>query len=195
MFFLLFLERPRSRTSQHSRASSRTNNFESPQKAKSKTSKATRISDDDATPKATPNQSFSNSFNQSFNRTSELYSSEEETPRPALNRSSQKIKPVKAFPIEGQRPSSRTKGERPATPRSKGERTPTPQSARSGTPSKRREGLRTEIVRQEVKPEVKDTAVGSDSDDTVEESVADTAATRGSTGRFVIYFTVKPVIP
>lgn len=186
-FLPFFSERPRSRTSQHSRASSRSNKYESPQKSKAKTSKATKVTDDDVTPKATPNQSFSNSFNQSFNRTSDLYSSEEETPRPTLNRSSQKLKPMKAFPIEGQRPSSRTKGERPATPGSRGERTPTPQSVRSGTPSKRRDGQRTEIVRPEGKREVKDMAVGSDSDDTIEESVADTAATRGSTGRCVYF--------
>ncbi|VDI42188.1 Hypothetical predicted protein [Mytilus galloprovincialis] len=171
-------ERPRSKLSQHSRASVRSQDKRSPQKSKQKSAKATKMSDDDLTPRATPNQSFSNSFN----RTSELYSSEEETPRPSsLNRSAQKLKPMKAFPIDP-RPDSRSKGERPSTPRSKGERTPTPRSGRAETPVKKQDIPKTEIVRQTMKPEVKDMAAGSDSEDTVEESIAETTATRGSTG-------------
>ncbi|XP_052094414.1 uncharacterized protein LOC127730185 isoform X4 [Mytilus californianus] len=171
-------ERPRSKLSQHSRASVRSQDKRSPHKSKQKAAKATKMSDDDLTPRATPNQSFSNSFN----RTSELYSSEEETPRPSsLNRSAQKLKPMKAFPIDP-RPDSRSKVERPSTPRSKGERTPTPRSGRAETPVKKQDIQKTEIVRQNMKPEVKDMAVGSDSEDTVEESIAETTATRGSTG-------------
>ncbi|XP_063423913.1 titin homolog isoform X2 [Mytilus trossulus] len=171
-------ERPRSKLSQHSRASVRSQDKRSPQKSKQKPAKATKMSDDDLTPRATPNQSFSNSFN----RTSELYSSEEETPRPSsLNRSAQKMKPMKAFPIDP-RPDSRSKVERPSTPRSKGERTPTPRSGRAETPVKKQDVPKTEIVRQTMKPEVKDMAAGSDSEDTVEESIAETTATRGSTG-------------
>ncbi|XP_076090830.1 uncharacterized protein LOC143062899 isoform X3 [Mytilus galloprovincialis] len=171
-------ERPRSKLSQHSRASVRSQDKRSPQKSKQKSAKATKMSDDDLTPRATPNQSFSNSFN----RTSELYSSEEETPRPSsLNRSSQKLKPMKAFPIDP-RPDSRSKVERPSTPRSKGERTPTPRSGRAETPVKKQDIPKTEIVRQTMKPEVKDMAAGSDSEDTIEESIAGTTATRGSTG-------------
>jgi hypothetical protein len=80
-------------------------------KSKPQASKSAKVSDDDLTPRATPNQSFSNSFNQSLNRTSELYSSEEETPRPTVNRSLQNNKPMKAFPID-----SKSKVEGPPWP-------------------------------------------------------------------------------
>jgi hypothetical protein len=183
---IYFAERPWSKLSQHSTSSHRSKNGGSPQKSKSKSkpqaSKSAKVSDDDLTPRATPNQSFSNSFNQSLNRTSELYSSEEETPRPTVNRSLQNNKPMKAFPID-----SKSKVEGPSTPRSKGSRTPTPRSVRAETPVKKQDIQKTEIVRPrsaEFKPQVKDMAVGSDSEATADDSVAETTATRGSTGRY-----------
>ena len=79
--------------------------------------------------------------------------------------------------------------ERPPTPGVK-----TPRSERSATPIKRQEAPRTEVERprsREERPRSRedrplsreDVAVGSDSDDTVKDSVA-TAATRGSESRY-----------
>ncbi|KAK3087416.1 hypothetical protein FSP39_005595 [Pinctada imbricata] len=179
-------ERPRSILSNSSRSSRRSQQQKTPTKPlkpKQNVSFSSKSdqSEDEATPKHTPNQSFNDSR--------EVFSSEEDTPR-------EQIKPV-VERLNLQEPATITRQEeavRPPTPaRKEAVRPPTPgvktpRSERSATPVRRqdaqrieaeRPGSREELQRSEVPRMTEDRAVGSDSDDTVKDSVA-TAGTRGS---------------
>lgn len=175
-----FSERPKSTQSHGSRRSQRIQQTQvkTPQKPTKNNVSFSEFSDEELTPRA----------NQSLNRSEDIVSSEEDTPR------EQQIRPEERMETQRATVSRHEEKVRPPTPGSKKEppRPPTPKivtprSDRSGASSRRNQIPPLEILRSREelrRPTVESRGVGSDSDDTVKDSVA-TAATKGSESRFV----------
>jgi hypothetical protein len=141
---------------------------------------------------------------QSLNRSEDIISSEENTPRERTPLREQQIQPQERMETQRATVTRQEEKVRPPTPGTKKEppRPPTPKivtprSDRSTASSRRNQVPPLEILRSReelqrpVAPPVvvESRRAGSDSDDTVKDSVA-TAATKGSDSRFVVDYSI-----